>query len=116
MVLYTCQNCLKEFKKKDDFIKHTERRKKPCEPIKIQIQINPDESKKIQILENFNDNIENFENNKNFSCNFCNKIFFNNSNLNKHLKNSRKVSLEWKRETSRFYSSKPFRLLHLEPS
>jgi hypothetical protein len=31
MVLYTCQRCLKEFKKKDDYIKHSERRKYPCQ-------------------------------------------------------------------------------------
>ena len=35
MVLYTCQNCLKEFKKKDDYTKHTLKRKNPCRPINI---------------------------------------------------------------------------------
>ena len=41
MVLYKCQNCLKEFKKKDDYVKHTERRKTPCQTI---ININHSES------------------------------------------------------------------------
>jgi hypothetical protein len=87
MVNHTCDKCKKEFNKKSTYLNHINK-KFSCEPIKVQIQINPDESKKIQFLENINDNIENFENNKNFSCNFCNKIFFNNSNLNKHLKNN----------------------------
>jgi hypothetical protein len=30
MVIYTCPNCLKEFKQKGHFIDHTERKKKPC--------------------------------------------------------------------------------------
>jgi len=84
MVNHICVKCKKEFNKKSTYLNHINK-KIPCEQFKVQIQINPDESKKIQILENFNENIEN---NKNFSCNFCNKIFFNNSNLNKHLKNN----------------------------
>ncbi len=35
MVNYICKNCFKEFKKKDDYIKHTERRKYPCKPITV---------------------------------------------------------------------------------
>ena len=88
MVQYICNICNKEFVRKKDLEYHQIHKKKPCEAIKIQIQKNPDESKKIQNLEIFNENIENIENTKNFSCNFCNKIFFNNSNLNKHLKNN----------------------------
>ena len=84
MVNYTCEKCKKEFIKKSHYLVHINK-KFPCVQFKEQIQINPDEFKKIQKLEIFN---ENKENNKNFSCNFCNKIFFNNSNLNKHLKNN----------------------------
>ena len=76
MVLYTCKRCLKEFNLKDSFIKHTQRRKKPCEIHESLIQINP-----IQHIEILN-------NDKNFCCNYCNKCFFNNANLNKHLRNN----------------------------
>jgi hypothetical protein len=84
MVKYTCTKCKKEFNKKYNFEIHINK-KFSCIQFNEQIQINPDESKKIQNLDILNENIEN---NKNFSCNFCNKIFFNNSNLNKHLKNN----------------------------
>lgn len=30
MVIYTCENCLKIFYKKSDFINHTIKKKKPC--------------------------------------------------------------------------------------
>ncbi len=33
MVVHTCLNCGKEFKKKSDFIDHTEKKKKPCQPL-----------------------------------------------------------------------------------
>ena len=41
MVLYTCISCKKEFIKKDNYIKHTEQRKKLCRIITIEPQIPP---------------------------------------------------------------------------
>ena len=84
MVNYTCEKCNKSFKQKGHYLTHINK-KFSCETNNLLIQNNPDEFKKIQNLEIFNENKENI---KNFSCNFCNKIFFNNSNLNKHLKNN----------------------------
>ena len=75
MVVYECNNCLKQFIKKDDFIKHTEKRKKSCKKIE-----NLEDFSKISKL---NENNENNENNQ-LKCNYCLKIFSNIYNLKKH--------------------------------
>ena len=101
MVLYTCENCLKEFTKKSNYLQHIENKKKPCE-VKIKktekildIPIN------FEILKNIPKNSEIVENNSNFNiinteinnniCKYCLKNFSTTFNLNKHLKNSCKV-------------------------
>lgn len=107
MVLYKCNNCLKEFDKKDNFIKHTERKKKPCRQNITLIQNNPFESILIQksrlnLISDKNDNkfIENMMNIDNivnidnllleddFTCEYCGKTFYNNANLHKHIRNN----------------------------
>ena len=106
MVLYTCINCNKEFKKKDDYIKHTERRKKPCKvnddiiidensEIFIEIPKNSkifiDNSKNSETLINQNKNINKSLEISNTICTYCLKGFSTIFNLNKHIKNNCKV-------------------------
>ena len=116
MVLYTCINCNKEFKKKDDYIKHTERRKKPCKAItdviidensEIFVEIPKNSEIFVEIPKNselFMDNSKNSETlinqNKNINksleisntiCTYCLKGFSTTFNLNKHIKNNCKV-------------------------
>jgi len=85
MVLYKCQNCLKEFKKKDDFIKHTERRKYPCIAININLQKITEINNKMPVLT---------ENKNEHTCNKCNKTFVNIYSLKRHCDNYCKVKKE----------------------
>ncbi len=111
MVKYTCKICFKEFNKKDDYIKHTERRKKPCQPkerINIDLFANipknipnipniPNVLKLLELSKNSN-KFDTFEKNEilneqqiYYNCNYCMKNFSTKFNLNKHIKNSCKV-------------------------
>jgi hypothetical protein len=87
MVLYSCEICLKEFKKKDDFIKHTQRRKTPCQPINETPKITPVIQQNPPIINNLE---ENNENNGNI-CVYCNTIFTRSDALKRHLDNRCKV-------------------------
>jgi hypothetical protein len=84
MVNYTCPTCFKEFDRKSSFLNHTENKKKPCQPHQssksILIQNNPKNSVFFEA--------ENDGNLEKICCNYCNKEFFNNANLNKHLRNN----------------------------
>ena len=103
MVKYECINCGKEFKKKDDFIKHTEKKKKPCQLSKMLNNINNTILTKIgekltKINQNgeFN-NLSKIKNNvvdklsltDNLTCNYCFKKFVNIYSLNRHTNNNR---------------------------
>ncbi len=101
MVKYTCENCLKDFSRKSDYIYHIEKKKNPCQPIKdiksILIQNNPK-------INPFFFEVENNENLEKICCNYCNKEFFNNANLNKHLRNnSCKVKKELNNEKEKMF-------------
>ncbi len=83
MVLYNCPNCLKEFKKKDDFIKHTERRKTPCQAFKETTNDPPATSKIPPIINIFDGNIN--------KCIYCGDIFTRKDVLKRHMDNRCKV-------------------------
>ncbi len=94
MVLYTCLNCNKEFKKKSHYIDHTENKKKPCKPINTDIHNNIPNVNQIkpnvnQMIPNINQTI--LKNTENCKCNYCLKTFVNTSSLNRHLKDRCKV-------------------------
>lgn len=83
MVLYTCPRCKKEFTKKDNFIKHTEKKKKQCvefiENNNQKLEISPNKNgDKIKLVENFNEPINNLE------CRYCLKIFSRIDSLERH--------------------------------
>ncbi len=88
MVKYTCPTCFKEFNKKDNFVKHTQYKKKPC---KLIIPNIPNIPKYSQIIQNNtkNENIENTD--KKYTCQKCNISFSTGFNLNKHVKYNCKV-------------------------
>jgi hypothetical protein len=94
MVLYTCLNCNKEFKKKSHYIDHTENKKKPCNNTNTDINNNIPNVNQIkpnvnQMIPNINQTI--FKNTENCKCNYCLKTFVNTSSLNRHLKDRCKV-------------------------
>ncbi len=100
MVNYTCPICSKDFSRKSDFIYHTENKKKPCQPNKnIKSILIHDNPKNELIL-----TVKNTENNGKIFCNYCNKEFFNNANLNKHLRNnSCKIKKELDEEKEKMF-------------
>lgn len=116
MVKYKCKNCNKDFDQKCHWINHTEKRKKLCIPICIEIQKNPEQSPEIQknpeqsleiqknIIQSFNNDIpiqnvlievnsdENINIDKSIpTCPYCANTFYQSSNLNKHLRSSCKI-------------------------
>ena len=89
MVIHICQKCGKEFKKKSHYLDHINK-KNPCIENKILIQINPKNPKNddfsptnLMIFSTKNE-----ENEDSIQCGYCKKIFYNNANLNKHLRNN----------------------------
>ena len=94
MVLYTCIRCKKEFKKKDNYIKHTEQRKKLCQIITIEPQIPPAQIILAQkIIKNPPNQIKNDDiyNKNKLECKYCLKIFSRTDSLDRHLNGRCKV-------------------------
>ncbi len=96
MVTYICNICLKQFNKKDSFVKHTEKKKIPCKQNNpILIQNNPSLIQHELIINKVEKENNKIDNNKNTlcstSCSYCGKCFYNGANLNKHIRNSCKV-------------------------
>ena len=90
MVLYTCKNCLKEFKQKCHYIEHTEKRKNPCQEVRINnIEIIQNYSNLTKTNEKLSKNMENLN-----KCNYCSKEFYNIYNLKKHQVGHCKVKKE----------------------
>jgi hypothetical protein len=87
MVNYQCPTCFKEFSKKDNFIKHTEKKKNPCQPITpVQHQKPP----------------ENTE--KSFNCLYCDLVFSRKDALTRHINQNRcKVKVELNVEKEKMF-------------
>lgn len=73
MTKFNCEICKKEFSKKQHLENH-KNKKNPCKENNILIHLNPNNPEKIGKNSN--------------KCIYCGKIFFNNANLNKHLRNN----------------------------
>ncbi len=107
MVKYTCPTCLKEFNKKDSYIKHTEKKKIPCQPnvhileiVSAQNRTNSAQNhiKPAQNHKNFANDAEEYnidlsdekneKNNNNIqnkSCLYCGLVFTRKDTLKRHM-------------------------------
>ena len=96
MVLHKCENCLREFNKKSNYLMHIEHRKTPCLKPPVLVALN---LQKPQIrapdydlgpkIEDKHENNNDFYSNvkiKDTTCTYCNKTFVKVYGLNRHLK------------------------------
>ncbi len=88
MVVYTCDICLKEFAKKDSFIKHTEKKKKPCKRKNNESAQTPHKSaqtphKSAQTPQKIANSTN--ENNNIYSCLFCGLVLSRSDILKRHM-------------------------------
>ncbi len=101
MVIYTCEKCNKKFNQKGHYFVHINK-KFSCNQELDNSKIFPSPSENSKKHKNFEENqeisdekpkifIENQIIKNGFFCNYCNKNFSTNFNLNKHCKNSCKV-------------------------
>jgi hypothetical protein len=81
MVNYTCPTCFKKFNKKDSFIKHTERKKKPC------LGFLPNFTNSTKNLPKITELVKKPEN----TCEYCSKNFSTIYTLNRHLNGRCKI-------------------------
>ncbi len=104
MVKYICPTCTKEFSRKNDLVYHTDKKKKPCQPITL---LAPEKLPKIsessiktpeKLIKNeeiknslqfIDEKIVEIEINNDIACNYCGKKFCKKSNLNRHLNTNR---------------------------
>ena len=96
MVLYKCENCLKEFNKKSNYLMHIEHRKTPCSKSPELMAPNLQKAQKVAPNSNYGpvfvekheylNNITNNNKNKDTICTYCNKSFVKVYGLNRHLK------------------------------
>ena len=94
MSIYKCNNCNKEFKLKTDLIRH-ENRKFKCKTVNLDdnIILNNDSSNLLQnppYVKNTPpitpiDNVKNLDDDDNYKCNKCYKIFSRSDNYNRHM-------------------------------
>ncbi len=79
MVKYTCNICLKQFTKKDSYIKHTEKKKKPCQQIhQVPPDIHQNSTKNHQDPPDIHQSAIN-------SCVFCGLAFTRKDALKRHM-------------------------------
>jgi hypothetical protein len=106
MVNYTCEICNKSFNKKCNYTQHLNR-KNPCKKVELQNEskMNPNESKMNPNESKMNPNESKINNiiKKEYTCNYCTKLFSSNSNLYKHIKNICKVKKQDDHEKEQIY-------------
>jgi hypothetical protein len=90
MLKFTCKKCNKEFEKKHHLKNHLNK-KFPCIQNIILFHDIPENSKKVDKIDENEENIIKNENSNNIFCNYCNKNFSTVFNLNKHIKDRCKV-------------------------
>ncbi len=95
MVVYTCNNCGKEFLKKSHYIDHTENKKKPC---RQNDRILPNFTQKLPKnypkLPNFTQNQETNSDQEDkyiYHCQYCDKKYIRKEHLKRHIENSCKA-------------------------
>ncbi len=92
MVKYVCEICLKEFTKKDSFIKHTEKKKKPCQQINQNLPKFAENQKNLPKFTKNNQNLANIQQQSDIHvCVFCNKNFTTIYTLKRHINSRCKV-------------------------
>jgi hypothetical protein len=99
MVNYTCPNCLKEFNKKDSYIKHTEKKKKPCGLTPHNSTQAPHKSAQNEtiVLKEVKDEMSIRETNnlKSHECTYCNAVFTRSDVLKRHIDRYCKTKKEY---------------------
>jgi hypothetical protein len=101
MVNYKCENCLKEFTRKNDLIYHIEKKKKPCKPNTQKILNNTQKTQKNSKITEKNskitDKYEKLELKPDislFNCQCCGKNFNRKYNLDRHINSCKKKRSE----------------------
>ncbi len=107
MVKYECEICLKVFDKKDSFIKHTEKKKKPCVQVHtVLLKVPPNPPEFLQVPSILPPNPPKFLQNSPIlpsnqvyqepqnilnCCNYCGLVFKRKDNLKRHMESRCKV-------------------------
>jgi hypothetical protein len=99
MVNYICSYCNKNFTHKGNYETHLNR-KNPCKKVDVEneSQMNHNESQM-----NHNESQKNINLQKEYKCNYCNKLFPTNSNMCRHIKSYCKVKKQDDSEKETIY-------------
>lgn len=101
MVNYVCTICLKDFSKKDSFIKHTEKKKKPC---RVDLQEFAENCKNLQEFAESDIKTDGCKTEKvkeDNDCTYCFKCFSSVYTLNRHLDSNCKVKKQQEEEINK---------------
>ncbi len=119
MVKYTCEICKKDFSKKDNFIKHTIKRKKSCQPFIFETPKNTqileneiinNEEKEIKPVENIVEIVDK----EIYQCHHCNLILSRRDALTRHINfNCKEIKMQ-KEEKEKERDNKLYKLLEKE--
>jgi hypothetical protein len=99
MVLYKCNSCNKQFNRKSSYTQHL-KRKNPCKKVELlndskltpnDSKLTPNDSKLTPNDSKLTPNDSYINTEKEYKCNYCNKVFSKNSNIYRHIKVSCKV-------------------------
>lgn len=97
-MFYLCSRCNHVTKQKIEMKRHLDKQKK-CELKNVNNTLTDDELYELSLKKYYklNESIEEYDGEKNFICEKCNKIFSNKGNLNKHIKS---VCIDYKIENT----------------